>query len=75
MNVTLQIGDIHRAFDTDVLPPVGAHIMIHKHLTSDGAGAVVEVISHEWQLDQGFTEDGEEDLDDLNVTIKTKIVR
>lgn len=64
--------------ETAFLPPVGTRFTVHKHLTDGGTYLTLEVIGHEWRL-----EEPQPDPDDPNVmgnayfsiTVKTRVVR
>ncbi len=51
-NVRLQVGDKHLKIETGVLPPIGTQIRIHKHHHDGSTSPVVELLSHEWEVDE-----------------------
>lgn len=51
--VTLEIpGFPALSFHSNVLPPIGTRIQIHKHLSDGGTTRILEVVRHEWLVDQ-----------------------
>jgi hypothetical protein len=69
MRVLLQVGDQFLRIYSEHLPPVGAKFPIHKNV-SVGSNLLLEVLSHEWQLEQP---DDEKSPPAFSVTIKTRI--
>ncbi len=70
-NVTIQVGDKHYAIQPNHLPPVGTRIKADKHLYDGGTCPLLEVVAHEWRLDQAPEENA---LPVFSITIKTRIV-
>ena len=52
VNVQIE-GNRFCTFSGGLIPPVGARVSVHKHLTSDGEFLTVQVTSHEWQIEEG----------------------
>jgi hypothetical protein len=59
-SVTIQVGDKNYAIQPDHLPPVGTRITAHKHLYDGGTYPLLEVVGHEWRLEEA----PEENLDE-----------
>ena len=70
--ITLNVGKTNYAMETGVLPPVGTRIVAHKHFYDGGTYPVLEVIEHEWRLEEG----GEDatTVPVFDITVKTRIV-
>ena len=71
-NVTIQVGDKNYAIEPSHLPPVGTHIVAHKHLFDGGTYPLLEVVEHEWRLEEGPDENS---FPVFVITIKTRIVK
>ena len=72
-HVSVEIpGYPHRGLTSDTLPPVGTHFQVHKHLTDGGTYLMLEVVNHEWRLEEPQEEDG---CAFFSVTIRTRIVK
>ena len=69
--VSIQVGDKNWAIEPDHLPPVGTVIMAHKHLFDGGSYPLLEVVAHEWRLEEAPEENA---FPVFSVTIKTRIV-
>ena len=70
MRVLLQVGDQFIRIFSEHLPPVGAKFPVNKNV-SVGANLLLEVISHDWHLEQP---DEEKSSPAFAVTIKTRVV-
>jgi hypothetical protein len=70
--VTIQVDDHHLALIPGLIPPVGQRIQIHKHLTPHGNGRYVEVVGHEWHVEEPLSDGG---LPRLVVRLKTITIR
>ncbi len=70
-NIRIQVGDKHYAIQPDHLPPVGTRLMVHKHLYDGGTSPMLEVIAHEWRLDEPPEEKA---LPVFSIIIKTQVV-
>lgn len=70
-SVVIQIGEKNYAILPDHLPPVGTRIVAHKHLYDGGTSPLLEVVAHEWRLEESPEENG---VPVFSVTIKTRIV-
>ena len=68
-SVLLQVGDKFLAVAPGFLPPVGTRISVHKHLNDGGFYPLVEVVAHEWRLNEPVEDDA---LPAFEVTIKTR---
>ncbi len=69
--VTIQVGDKNYAIQPDHLPPVGTKITAHKHLYDGGTYLLLEVVAHEWRLEEEPEENG---LPFFSIAIKTRFV-
>jgi hypothetical protein len=69
-SVTIQVGDKNYAIQPDHLPPVGTTITAHKHLYDGGTYPLLEVVAHEWRLEEAPEENA---LPVFSITIKTRI--
>ena len=65
-------GNKYVSIQSDLLPPVGAKIVAHKHLYDGETYLTLEVLSHEWTITDAGGEDG---TPAFEVHIKTRIVR
>jgi hypothetical protein len=74
--VTIQVGDKNYSIEPDHLPPVGTKITAHKHLYDGGTYPVLEVVAHEWRLEEAPAENGgpENRLPVFSITIKTRMI-
>lgn len=70
-SVTIQIGDRNCVIQTDHLPPVGTKFTAHKHLYDGGTYPLLEVVAHDWRLEEAPEENG---LPIFRITIKTRIL-
>lgn len=70
-NVTLQVADRNFALSADILPPVGTKMTVHKHFYDGGTAPTIEIIEHEWWLDDSGREDGGYEF---SVMLKTRII-
>lgn len=70
-NVTIQVGDTNYTIEPDHLPPIGTSITVHKHLYDGGTYPLLEVMAHEWRLEEAPDENS---LPVFSITIKTRIV-
>lgn len=68
--ITIEVGNAFRSLDTNQVPPIGTHIIVHKHLTEDGTGTTVEVTGHEWRMIDSNI-DGNAFM---QISVRTKIV-
>lgn len=65
-------GNVKRYCFGDYIPPVGATIDVHKHLTANGANSQVVVVAHKWVLDdKNGDPDDSSDLPLLNLSVET----
>ena len=75
-DVTMEVGSRHVAVAPGFLPPVGTRVYVHKHLTEGGTSAIVEVLEHEWRLEEPRpNNEGEDGLPVFTVLIKTRLVK
>jgi len=70
-SVAIQVGDKNYAIQPDHLPPLGTKITAHKHLHDRGTYPLLEVVAHEWRLEEPPEDNG---LPVFSITIKTRIV-
>lgn len=70
--IEVQVGDKYIIAEGWHLPPIGSQITVHKHLHDGGTYPTVEVVSHQWSLDEA-ADVGREAR--LRVIIKTKIIQ
>jgi hypothetical protein len=64
-------GHPFQCVDSDALPPIGTRFQVHKHLTDGGTYLTLEVIAHEWRLE----EPGEPDTNAyFSISVRTRIV-
>ena len=74
--ITMQVGDRNLAVAPGFLPPIGTRIHVHKHLFDGGTYPTVEVLEHEWRLEEPQPdENGDDVLPLFTVLIKTRIVK
>ena len=74
--VKIQIEhDKYVGLETDLLPPVGTRIVAHKHLYDGGSYPILEVVSHEWRIEDAVADSLKEEAGPkLIVWVKTRIV-
>jgi len=72
--ITLEVGKITHGMEADHLPPVGTILPVHKHLTEDGEYTQIEIVCHEWKLEEGgFDDDGKpSQTPNFHMHIKTR---
>ena len=74
--VKINIGSKNWAIKADFLPPVGTILRVHKHLTEEGNAARIEVVSHDWSLEEDFNEDDPGvTFPKIEVRVLTKLVK
>lgn len=68
-------GKHYLHIEPDYLPPIGTKVQLHKHLYDGGTTLLLEVVDHEWRLDDdNIDESGEPKTPSFDITIRTKIV-
>ncbi|HZZ79544.1 MAG TPA: hypothetical protein VFE62_13570 [Gemmataceae bacterium] len=70
-HVRINVGEKIYALEADLIPPVGTKLPAHKHLSAGGTAQLLEVIAHEWRLEEGS---GENENPELWLMVKTRIV-
>lgn len=72
-HIILEVGKKNYGMEVDHLPPVGTVMPVHKHLTADGEYTQIEVLDHEWRLEEGgFDDDGDFLPPNFHIHIKTR---
>ena len=76
-SIALEIPGKHfLGIEPDFLPPVGTRIQLHKHLYDGGTTLILEVIEHEWRLQDDTTDiNGNEQSPTFNIHLRTRIVK
>jgi len=74
-SVLIQVGNKTYAINPNHLPPVGTRFTAHKHLSEDGGTThLLEVVAHEWSLQEAPEVPEPGSLPVFHILIKTKIV-
>ena len=76
-SVSLEIpGYPDRCVEPDFLPAVGTRIQVHKHLTDGGTTLLLEVVRHDWHLqDDTIDVNGEPQNPTFEIRIRTRVVQ
>ena len=75
-HVSIEIPGKHfLCIEPAYLPPVGTRIQLHKHLYDGGTTLLLEIIEHDWCLEDDTTDlDGNPQSPTFSIRLRTRIV-